>query len=66
MSNGNGGTMTGGWKTILGALLVAVAPVVEQYKPGAIGAGVQVVQGLGVILAALGLRHAISKNGKGV
>lgn len=66
MSNGNGGTMTGGWKTILGAILVAVAPVIDQWKPGAIGAGVSVVQGIGTILAAVGLRHAISKNGKGV
>lgn len=63
---GEQGTMVGGWKTILGALLVAVAPVVEKEIPGVTEKAVSIFQGLGVILAALGLRHAISKNGKGV
>ena len=56
----------GGWKTIVGSILIALAPVGEQYVPG-IGEKVfSVIQGLGIILGAVGIRTAISKNGRGV
>lgn len=56
----------GGWKTIIGSILIALAPVADQYVPGVTEKAVSVVQGVGIILGALGIRLAVSKNGRGV
>jgi hypothetical protein len=55
-----------GWKTIAGALLVALAPVAEQYVPGVTEKAATVIGSVGTILAVFGIRTAISKNGYGV
>lgn len=56
----------GGWKTIIGSVLIALAPVVEQQVPGITEKAVSIIQGVGIILGAVGIRFAISKNGQGV
>lgn len=55
-----------GWKTILGGVLVAVAPVIEQAVPGFTETTQAVIQAIGGIIGIFGIRTAISKNGRGV
>jgi hypothetical protein len=56
-----------GWKTVAGGILwgLAVAASPEgAHIAGPVVSGV--AQGIGIILTAFGIRHAIAKNGQGV
>ena len=55
-----------GWKTIVGGILVAVSPLVEQLVPGFTETTQALITAVGGILGIIGLRQAISKNGRGV
>lgn len=56
-----------GWKTVGGAILWGLAVAASPdgaHIAGPVLSGV--AQGIGIILTALGIRHAIAKNGAGV
>lgn len=50
-------------KTFWGALVTAAAPVIA--APNASDRVTAIAQGLGIVLAAVGIRSAVSKNGAG-
>jgi hypothetical protein len=55
-----------GWKTIVGGIIVAVAPLVEQVVPGITETIQAIFTAVGGIIGIIGLRQAVSKNGRGV
>lgn len=56
-----------GWKSIFGALLWGIGVASSPDGAHLVGPAVAgVAQGIGIILTAVGLRHAVAKNGAGV
>lgn len=56
-------------KTVWGGILIGIQPIIDGVvqlgQAGALGPKVQgILTGLGIILGAVGVRSAISKNGK--
>ena len=55
-----------GWKTLTGALLWGIGVAASPDGAALVGPAISgVAQGVGIILTAVGLRHATAKNGQG-